>query len=889
MPTLRSASCRIRSAGFCLRVGLLVEVLLALVLVGCGGGSTGRDPDVPAPNQPPVLAPVEARTVVAGDELILVVSATDPDGPEPLVLRAIGLPAGADFVDLRDGNGRFSWTPSGAAVLDGPYVVRFTATDGAGLRDEAIAVITVLPMLPSNTPPVFDPVGDRSVRVGEVLSFFVTATDPDGPPPVLSASGLPRGAAFSDDGDGTGVFSWAPEIAQISRGPYTITFTAVDADDPLLSSTLEVDVTVSFIEEFTAGASDWFFVGDVPESIPSWLVADGVLQQGTKVESVRSFENSYHRGTYAYLPAGSGLSDYRLHVDAVYLATEQANDIGVMFRYQDNDNYYRLSMNARYGFTRLEKRVSGQFSPLAVNGRGYTPGALLRFEVEVRGNLITVWIDGDLVFAIEDDSLSAGTVGLYTQDQSAFERVIVEGASPTPFVALAAPVAFTVGVANAVVAAAAAPLVPPGGTVEFTLVGRSTAVDDRAPFSAEFGSLPAGDYAVTATLRDAGGTNLAQDTNLRIGVGGEYFIAIGDSITNGIGDRYSRDNRSQSGRVRAVQGYQAPLVDLLDSSLQRPVMAYNAGIGGDQSFQAAFLRVDSILARHPGSNKALVLLGTNDALAAAPSGLGCLGSGCDGTFKGNMQVLVDKLNAADKTVYVARTPPVFGSCSTCGPHSNPRASLQNTTIEEYISVIDNELSGLNSGPDFFSFFLGPTVNRFSLFEDPLHPNALGHAVIAHLWHNALNPGAPVALPFMLENLAPSTVAPYLKQNLLEPGNTYYVDRDHRLTAIPEVLRDGVWIMTANNDAGNGSDAYLGFAVSGNAEVYVAYDAGASALPAWMGEFTNTGLLVETSNPQASSMMVYRRVFTAGTVSLGGNMAAGAVGASANYLVIVKPL
>jgi hypothetical protein len=44
------------------------------------------------------------------------------------------------------------------------------------------------------------------------------------------------------------------------------------------------------------------------------------------------------------------------------------------------------------------------------------------------------------------------------------------------------------------------------------------------------------------------------------------------------------------------------------------------------------------------------------------------------------------------------------------------------------------------GPDFYDYFLGGGHNRFSLFSDIWHPNALGHVVMAHLWHNAINPG-----------------------------------------------------------------------------------------------------------------------------------------------------
>ena len=127
---------------------------------------------------------------------------------------------------------------------------------------------------------------------------------------------------------------------------------------------------------------------------------------------------------------------------------------------------------------------------------------------------------------------------------------------------------------------------------------------------------------------------------------------------------------------------------------------------------------------------------------------------------------------------------------------------------------------------------------------------------------------------MLENLAPSMTAPYLKQNLLETGNTYCVDRDYRLTAVSGVLQDGVWIQTVQADAANGSDGYRSFDIAQSIELEIGYDSAASGTPARMDGFTGTGWSVGTENPKAPSMRVYRDLFPAGSVGLGGNMAAG---------------
>ena len=100
-----------------------------------------------APNQPPVLEPIGPRTVSEGQQLLISLTATDADGPAPLVLSAAGLPVGAVFSDLGGGSGRFSWTPATGAAAGSPYTVIFKATDngGSGLSDSESVAITVSP------------------------------------------------------------------------------------------------------------------------------------------------------------------------------------------------------------------------------------------------------------------------------------------------------------------------------------------------------------------------------------------------------------------------------------------------------------------------------------------------------------------------------------------------------------------------------------------------------------------------------------------------------------------------------------------------------------------------------------------------------------------------
>ena len=75
-------------------------------------------------------------------------------------------------------------------------------------------------------PPTLQFIPDRSVVEGNILSFIVEASDPNGTTPALSAAQLPPGATFVDQGNGTGVFEWRTIVGQ--AGSYAITFKASD-------------------------------------------------------------------------------------------------------------------------------------------------------------------------------------------------------------------------------------------------------------------------------------------------------------------------------------------------------------------------------------------------------------------------------------------------------------------------------------------------------------------------------------------------------------------------------------------------------------------------------------------------------------------------------------
>ena len=184
-------------------------------------------------------------------------------------------------------------------------------------------------------------------------------------------------------------------------------FTDYGSGNVTLSAATLVSAGTSlpFSDDFSGGTGNWTTINDSGISA-SWTIIGGALQQQIRVENASgAFDQSYHKGTYAYYTAGTSLTNYRFSVDATFLGNTLADDIGIMFRYQNDRNYYRVSMNSRYGYTRLEKKVAGVFTPLAVNAIGYNTGQLLTFTVDLNGSLIQVMLNGDPLFAVNDGGL----------------------------------------------------------------------------------------------------------------------------------------------------------------------------------------------------------------------------------------------------------------------------------------------------------------------------------------------------------------------------------------------------------------------------------------------------------------------------------------------------
>ena len=182
-------------------------------------------------NRPPVLASIGNRNAGVDESLAIALSATDPDA-DALRFGAAGLPSTATLTDHANGTATLAWTPSGADV--GSVAVTVTVTDD-GTPMESDAEEIAIAVGSGNRPPVLDPIGDRTVGLGETWTIGLTASDPDRDALSFACAGSPPAAELVDAGDGSAVLGGVGEPA----GNFAVACTVSDSGSPPASDTEE--------------------------------------------------------------------------------------------------------------------------------------------------------------------------------------------------------------------------------------------------------------------------------------------------------------------------------------------------------------------------------------------------------------------------------------------------------------------------------------------------------------------------------------------------------------------------------------------------------------------------------------------------------------------------
>ncbi|HEX4609016.1 MAG TPA: putative Ig domain-containing protein, partial [Urbifossiella sp.] len=285
-------------------------------------------------NAAPVFPDLSGFVTHQGQDLQFLAAATDPDNPAyipptrtaagtvvsgalgrvSVTYTVAGLPAGATF---DPDTLLFDWTPGFDEL--GTYHVTVTATDdgdGTGTPLSTAQTITIT-VLPTNRPPQVPPIANQTVAGGAALDLTVRTSDPDHNALTLSAVGVPGFGTFTDNGDGTGTFHFAPTLDD--RGNYTMTLHAVDDGDGGATAALSAD------QSFVLTVA----VPNAPPHLAPIGYAVAVVGQPLRL-TVNATDADQEPLTYALtgLPAGATITPSGVYGQAVITWTPTAADVG---------------------------------------------------------------------------------------------------------------------------------------------------------------------------------------------------------------------------------------------------------------------------------------------------------------------------------------------------------------------------------------------------------------------------------------------------------------------------------------------------------------------------------------------------------------------------------
>lgn len=108
-------------------------------------------------------------------------------------------------------------------------------------------------------------------------------------------------------------------------------------------------------------------------------------------------------------------TDYRL---SVYLSAGTGGAMGLVFRYRDDDNHYRFSMDQGNSYRRLVSVVGGVTTVLKQDDFAYELQEDDLVTIEAIGNGLRVYQEGMLIFDVTDTAHAKGSIGLYCYDNA---------------------------------------------------------------------------------------------------------------------------------------------------------------------------------------------------------------------------------------------------------------------------------------------------------------------------------------------------------------------------------------------------------------------------------------------------------------------------------------
>ena len=241
------------------------------------------------PNLAPSITSANTKTFVFNTAGSFTV--TTNGSPLPTITESGGLPSGLTFTD----NGNGTATLSGTPVNGGAFPLTFTANNGEG--PNAVQNFTL-----NVNGTTITSANNATFALGTPASFTVTTTG-TAPPAITESGPLPKGVAFSDNGNGTATLSGTPAAG----GVFPIAFTANSVAG--LPAGQNFTLTVTQGPSFTS-ANNTTFVQGAPGSFTvttTGTPALPIFEQGALPTGVTFVDNGNGSGTLSGTPGSGGI------------------------------------------------------------------------------------------------------------------------------------------------------------------------------------------------------------------------------------------------------------------------------------------------------------------------------------------------------------------------------------------------------------------------------------------------------------------------------------------------------------------------------------------------------------------------------------------------------
>lgn len=159
---------------------------------------------------------------------------------------------------------------------------------------------------------------------------------------------------------------------------------------------------VLFADDFSNTLSGWDVRRD-PGAVTDFLNGEFVIMVGKPNTTLWSKPNRY-------------LTDVSIEVDAKEVAGPDDNLYGVICRYQDADNFYRLVIGGN-GYAGITKRARGVVTVisgphLALSNAVHRGQATNHIQAVCKGNELKLFVNGEAVAQASDGDFAAGDTGL---------------------------------------------------------------------------------------------------------------------------------------------------------------------------------------------------------------------------------------------------------------------------------------------------------------------------------------------------------------------------------------------------------------------------------------------------------------------------------------------